>query len=103
MIDEHINAVDLTEHHIFGEKEMYSMDSRESNCLCKSQNGIHLAYWDMDAYDLYIRPIKELNTNIKTEHGLLHDKYGKLLTENDLIEKASMFLDDAIHGRSFKM
>ena len=57
----------------------------------------------MDAYDEYIRPIMNINSNIKTEHGLLHDKYGKLLTEHDLVEKASMFLDDAIHGRSFKM
>eukprot|EP01084_Bolivina_argentea_P006041 11431_1 len=39
---------------------------------------------------------------IPQEQTLLHNKYGNLVTENDLIEKASMFLD-VIHGRDFKM
>eukprot|EP01084_Bolivina_argentea_P241160 404922_1 len=103
IFEEDSNPIILcTDHDIFGEKEMYTLEPRLHNCVVASGT-VHLAYWDKDAYNDYIRPIKELNTNIKQEKGLLHDKHGNLLTESDLIEKASMFLDDAIHGRSFKM
>eukprot|EP01084_Bolivina_argentea_P006042 11432_1 len=85
---------------VFGFNEIYNLDKSCNNYI--SETGVHLAYWDIDTYNQYIRPIKELNTDIAQEQTLLHDKYGNLLTENDLIEKASMFLD-VIHGRDFKM
>ncbi len=74
-------------------------DEECNNYICEI-GGVHLAYWDLYKY---IRPIKELNTDIAMEQTLSHDKYGNLLTKNDLIGKALMFLDDATHGRDFKM
>ncbi len=34
---------------------------------------------------------------------ILRDKQGNMLSEDQLIEKAAMFLDDAMHGRELKM
>ena len=58
---------------------------------------------DADAYDEYIRPIQVLTDDLKADKRLLYDKAGGILPEHELIERASMFLDDSIHGREFKM
>lgn len=56
-----------------------------------------------EVYDEYIRPIQVLNDDLKADKRLLYDKAGAILPESELIERASMFLDDSIHGREFKM
>ena len=38
-------VIELNENHIFGENEMLKSDKRETNCLCSSTHGVHLAYW----------------------------------------------------------
>eukprot|EP00485_Elphidium_margaritaceum_P005018 CAMPEP_0202692366 /NCGR_PEP_ID=MMETSP1385-20130828/6762_1 /ASSEMBLY_ACC=CAM_ASM_000861 /TAXON_ID=933848 /ORGANISM="Elphidium margaritaceum" /LENGTH=1838 /DNA_ID=CAMNT_0049347889 /DNA_START=84 /DNA_END=5600 /DNA_ORIENTATION=- len=86
------------EHHVFGEMAMFNANKRSATCVAKTD--VHLAYWDRSTYDEYIRPMKELKKKAKK---LLYDKSGNMLSEDQLIEKAAMFLDDAMHGRELKM
>lgn len=88
----------LSENHIFGEVAMNNQGSRTATCQAKTN--VHLAFWDRETYDEYIRPMQDLR---KKAEKLLYDKHGARLSEEQLIEKAAMFLDDAMHGRELKM
>ena len=88
----------VEENHVFGEIAMFNQGKRSATCVAKTDT--HLAYWDRATYDDFIRPMKELRHKAQK---ILRDKQGNMLSEDQLIEKAAMFLDDAMHGRELKM
>merc|ERR1719242_1399475 len=94
---------DFGQNYVFGQSDLFHNESRQRDCIVTSTKGVHLAYWEEEAYDEYIRPIQVLQDDLKGDKRLLYDKKGVILPENELIERASMFLDDSIHGREFKM
>eukprot|EP01084_Bolivina_argentea_P019317 35928_1 len=88
----------VEDHHVFGEIALFNQDKRSATCVATTHT--HLAYWDRIIYNKFIRPIKEIKSKAQK---IIRDKQGNMLSEDQLIEKAAMFLDDAMHGRELKM
>ena len=82
----------------FGDHGVENARPRSADCVAKTN--VEVAYWDVETYNSYIKPIKDV---AKAQKAFLSDGKGKLLSNEELVEKASIFLDDAINERQPKL
>ncbi|ETO29020.1 hypothetical protein RFI_08106 [Reticulomyxa filosa] len=89
----------LTSHDLFGELAVDGKDSRRA-ATCACQTIVEVAYWTRETYDRYIRPLKD---NKRKALQVLFDKNDNMLGEEELTQKAALFLDDVMQKRPLKM